>query len=86
MERISIFNVHFISQSKREKERERMKSSIFIAVGRVLFLGHCDHTHEPVLSIDGKQMAVNGCRACEDHTKPGPWEGPQPFQDLGESE
>lgn len=86
MERISIFNVHLRSRLKREKKRERMKSSIFIVVGRLLSLGRCDHMHEPVHSIDGKQMVVNGCRACKDHTKPGPRERPQPFQDLVESE
>lgn len=38
-----------------------MKWSIFIFVGRVIFLGVCDHTHEPLLSIDGKQMVASGC-------------------------
>lgn len=45
IERVNIFNVHFISQLKRQNEREGMKSSIFIFVGRVIFLGDCDHTH-----------------------------------------
>lgn len=60
-----------------------MKWSIFMFVGRVIFLGVCDHTHEPLLSIDGKEadgserVLTRSWAHGRDH---------QPLQDLVESE
>lgn len=62
-------------------KRERMKLYILIFVGRVIFLGDYDHTHE--LSPDGKQMAVSGYRTCGDHMMQGPQDGPRAFPGHG---
>ena len=58
-----------------------MKLNIFIFVGRVIFVGDCDHTHE--LSLDGKQMAVSGCRVCRAHMMQGPQDRPRVLPGFG---
>lgn len=53
-----------------------MKWNILLFVGKVIFLCNGDHTHELRLSLDGKQMAVSGCRAHRDDRMLGPRDGP----------